>query len=293
MLDLLIVPLVAALVILALHAYLGLHVIVREIIFVDLAFAQIAALGATAGMLLGAAPGSPGSFAWSLGFTLLGALVFAFTRLEDSPVPQEAIIGITYVVAGAAVILLAGFTAEGAEHIKETLTGALIWVTWPTVLRMAAVYAVMGVFYYVFRRQFFAVSSAPASLAHARFWDFLFYATFGIVITFSVAITGVLMVFSSLVIPAVIAFLYTPRFGRALLIAWASGALAIVAGLAISFIWDVATGPVLVCSFGGVLILAAALRPLLVPRRRAVTTTDGRLGADTQRTEDVSWGVTP
>nr|NIP59426.1 metal ABC transporter permease [Gemmatimonadota bacterium]NIR79830.1 metal ABC transporter permease [Gemmatimonadota bacterium]NIT88545.1 metal ABC transporter permease [Gemmatimonadota bacterium]NIU32362.1 metal ABC transporter permease [Gemmatimonadota bacterium]NIU36871.1 metal ABC transporter permease [Gemmatimonadota bacterium] len=127
-LDLMITPIVAALVILSIHAYLGLHVIAREVIFVDLAFAQIAALGTTVGLLMGIEVGSPLSLLGALGFTLIGALLFSFTRLEDSPVPQEAIIGIAYVVASAAVILLAGFTAEGAEHIKETLTGTLIWV---------------------------------------------------------------------------------------------------------------------------------------------------------------------
>lgn len=263
MIDLIVVPLVAALVILVLHAYLGLHVIEREVIFVDLAFAQIAAMGSTVALLMDAHPGSPLSFAFAFGFTVLGAIIFSFTRLEDSAVPQEAIIGIAYVVASAAVILLAGFTAEGAEHIKETLTGTLIWVSWPAVLRMAGVYAVIGAIHYAFRRPLLAVSFAPERATRIRLWDFFFYITFGIAITFSVAIAGVLMVFSTLVIPAVIAFLYTSRFGLALVIAWLSGAAAIAGGLVVSFVWDVATGPVLVCAFGAALIVAAAVRPLL------------------------------
>ena len=127
MLDLMIPPIVAGLVILSIHAYLGLHVIARGVIFVDLAFAQIAALGATVGFLIGVEHGTPTALAFSMGFTLVGALIFSFSRLEETVVPQEAVIGITFVVASAAVILIAGFTAEGAEHIAETLTGTLIW----------------------------------------------------------------------------------------------------------------------------------------------------------------------
>lgn len=263
MIDLMIPPIVAGLVILSIHAYLGLHVIAREVIFVDLAFAQIAALGATAALLAGYSHGTTQSLVFALGFTLVGALVFSLTRMEKSAVPQEAIIGITFVVASAAVVLLAGFTAEGTEHLQETMTGTLIWVDWPTIGRLAVVYAAVGIFHFVLRRQFLVVSFAPDRAERVRWWDFHFYASFGFVISFSVEIAGVLMVFSSLVIPAVIAFLFTNRLGPALLIAWASGAIAIIGGIGASFYWDVATGPLLVCAFGGVLVLAAILRTVL------------------------------
>jgi len=263
MLDLMLTPMVAALVILSIHAYLGLHVIAREVIFVDLAFAQIAALGTTVGLLLGIEVGSLLSLAGALGFTLLGALLFSFTRLERSPVPQEAIIGITYVVASAAVILLAGFTAEGAEHIKETLTGTLIWVDWGTIWQMAGVYAALGAFHWFYRKKFLTVTFTPDDAENLYLWDFVFYMTFGIAIAFSVEIAGVLMVFSALVIPAVIAFFFTHRFSLALVLAWAAGAVAIVGGIGASFLWDVATGPLLVCAFGLVLVLAALIRPIL------------------------------
>jgi zinc/manganese transport system permease protein len=263
MIDLMIPPIVAGLVILSIHAYLGLHVIAREVIFVDLAFAQIAALGATAALLSGFEHGTTGSLVFSLAFTLLGALVFSFTRMEKSAVPQEAIIGITFVVASAAVILLAGFTAEGTEHLQETMTGTLIWVDWPTIGRLAVVYAAVGVFHFVLRRQFLSVSFEPDHAERVRLWDFLFYASFGFVISFSVEIAGVLMVFSTLVIPAVIAFLFTHRLGVALALAWLSGAIAIIGGIGASFYWDVATGPLLVCAFGVVLVLAAVLRAVL------------------------------
>ncbi len=261
MLDLLITPIAAALVILSIHAYLGLHVIARGVIFVDLAFAQIAAMGSTIALLMGAEHGSMLSLAVAFAFTLIGALVFSFSRMEDSIVPQEAVIGITYVVASAAVLLLASFTAEGAEHVSETLTGHLIWVDWPTVVSIAGIYAAVGAFHIVFRKQMLSVSFATERVRSVALWDFLFYATFGIVITFSVSVAGVLLVFSALVIPAVIAFLFTHRLALALVLAWASGSVAIVVGILGSFALDVATGPLLVVTFGALLLIAFALRP--------------------------------
>ncbi len=263
MLDLMIPPIVAALIILSIHAYLGLHVIGREVIFVDLAFAQIAALGSTVALLMGIELGTTLSLMFALGFTSLGALLFSFTRLEKSVVPQEAIIGISFVLASAAVILIAGLTAEGAEHLRETMTGTLIWVGWGDIWRLAGVYAVLGVFHFVMRKRFLRVTFDPESAENVKASDFLFYLSFGVMISFSVEIAGVLMVFSALVIPAVIAFLYTNHFGRALLIAWAAGAVAIVGGIGTSFYLDIATGPLLVCAFGVVLVIAAGLRPLL------------------------------
>ncbi len=274
MLDLMVPPIVAALVILSIHAYLGLHVIGRGVIFVDLAFAQIAALGTTVALLLGIEVGSTASLAFALGFTLLGALLFSITRMEESIVPQEAIIGISYVVSSAAVILLAGLTAEGAEHVSETLTGSLIWIDWPTIWKMGAVYTVVGALHYALRHRFLAMTFAPERASNVRLWDFVFYMTFGVVIAFSVEVAGVLMVFSALVIPAVVAFLYTHRFTAALMVAWLAGAVAIVGGIGTSFYLDLPTGPLLVVAFGVVLVVAALLRPLFGrrPEGRIVVT---------------------
>jgi len=259
MLDLMIPPIAAGLVILSIHVYLGLHVIARGVIFVDLAFAQIAALGATAGFLMGVNHDTPLSLALSVGFTLVGALIFSFSRLKDTVVPQEAVIGIIFVVASAAVILIAGFTAEGAEHIAETLTGTLIWVAWPQIIRMAVVYTVLGVICYIFRKPFLSVSLGEKS-PRARAWDFLFYVLFGIVISLSVPVAGVLMVFSSLVMPAVVAFLFTSRFSAALWIAWGVGAVALVTGVVASFRSDIPTGPLLVCTFGLAVVIGMLIR---------------------------------
>jgi zinc/manganese transport system permease protein len=260
-LELLLPPFVAAMIILLTHAYFGLHVIQREVIFVDLALAQIAALGATVAFMLGAAHGSVLGYAFSFGFTILGAFIFSVTRMQDSPVPQEALIGITFVVASAAVILVSSFSAEGTEHLRETMTGTLIWVTWPTVAKVGISYGAIGLFHWLLRGTMLAITFAPARVARLGLWDFVFFTTFGVAITSSVQIAGVLMVFSVLVIPSVIAFFFTRRFVPALLLAWGSGTLAIVIGLVISFAFDITTGPVLVVAFGAVLAVALALRP--------------------------------
>jgi zinc/manganese transport system permease protein len=252
------------------HAYLGLHVLSRGVIFVDLAFAQIAAFGTTAALLVGLEHGTSGSLAFALLFTAVGALIFSFTRLENSPVPQEAIIGIAYVVASAAVLLLAGFTAEGAEHIRETLTGNLIWVDWRTVINLTVAYGVFGAFHWVFRRQLLDASFEPEKAKRPRWWDFLFYLSLGFVISFSVDIAGVLLVFSMLVIPGVIAFLFTDHLVRGLMIAWAVGAFTLVAGVVSSFVWDITTGPLLVVAFGLSLVIAAVVRPIIGARTGSV-----------------------
>ncbi len=252
------------------NAYFGLHVIKRGVIFVDLAFAQIAAVGSTVAFLFGAHGDSLLSYAFAFGFTLLGALFFSLTRAEDSQVSQEAYIGISYVVASAVVILLASLTAEGAEHVKETLTGTLIWVTWPTVLRIAAAYSLIGLFHFLFRRQMLGVTFAPRTVGRVKLWDFIFYVTFGIVITFAVNQAGVLLIFSTLVIPAVIAFRFTNRFLPALAIAWVSGTVALVGGLVASFVWDLTTGPLLVVAFGVVLVLAVMIHGLATRLSRTI-----------------------
>jgi zinc/manganese transport system permease protein len=269
MIDLLLVPAVAGLAIVAMNAYFGLHVIKRGVIFVDLAFAQIAAVGTTIAFLFHAEPHSLLSYAFAFGFTLLGAALFSLTRMEESEVSQEAYIGISYVVASAVVILLASFSAEGAEHVKETLTGALIWVTWPTTLKIIGAYALIGLFHFVFRRQMLGITFAPRTIGNVRFWDFIFYVTFGIAITFAVNQAGVLLIFSTLVIPAVIAYLFTSRFGAALAIAWVSGTIALAGGLIASFVWDLTTGPLLVVAFGVVLVMAVLVRGLVTRSRHA------------------------
>lgn len=270
MLDLMLPPLIACLVIVAIHSYLGLHIIAREVIFVDLSLAQMAALGSTVAILAGAAPDSNSSFVYALGFTTLGAFLFALTRTHGkSRVPQEAIIGIVYVVASAAAILVADRAPRGGEAIKDILVGSLLWVTWPTIIRLAIIYAVLGLFHYLLRKRFLTISFEPEKAVaegwKVRWWDFWFYLSFGIVITFSVPIAGVLLVFSFLVVPAAIAFQFTRRQGVLAVLSWATGLVASAAGLALSFKYDLPTGPLVVCMFGLLLLVAFGVRKMMGP----------------------------
>jgi zinc/manganese transport system permease protein len=255
-------------VIVAIHSYLGVHVIAREVIFVDLSLAQVAALGSTVAIFLGHEPDSAVSFAYALAFTTAGAAMFALTRSKHGVgrVPQEAIIGIVYVVASAAGLLVADKSPRGGEAIKDILVGSLLWVGWPAIGRLAAVYAVVGLFHWVLRRWFLTISFDPETAERegwkVRLWDFWFYLSFGIVITFSVPIVGVLLVFSFLVVPAAIAFQFTRRHGYLSIIAWISGVLASALGIWISFKYDLPTGPVVVCVFGLALLLAWGTRRL-------------------------------
>ncbi|UCF41197.1 MAG: metal ABC transporter permease [Gemmatimonadota bacterium] len=273
--ELMMPALVASLILMGLHAYLGIHIIARGVIFVDLALAQVAALGwAAAGLGLGhqlgamlGIPESGANYLVGLGTALVAAALFSLSRMEQTRVPQEAIIGIVYVVASAGTILLASQAPRGSEHVEHLLTGGLLWVTWPEIWRMATVYAVLGIVHWLLRKRFLVISLRPHEAKSrgwsVRWWDFLFYAIFGVVVTISVAIAGVLVVFSFLVIPAVIAFLFTSMTARLMVIAWASGTAATVLGLYISYVSDLPTGPVVVCAFALALILAFALRRVL------------------------------
>lgn len=265
MLDLILPPLAACMVIVAIHSYLGLHIIAREVIFVDLSLAQMAALGSTVGIFAGSEPGSAMSYLYALGFTTIGAALFALTRThEKGRVPQEAIIGIVYVVASAAAILVADRVPRGGEAIKDILVGSLLWVTWPAILKMAAVYVVLGVFHFALRKRFLTISFEPeTALANGwriRWWDFWFYLSFGVVITISVPIAGVLLVFSFLVVPAAVAFHFTTSQKYLAIASWLTGIVASAAGIAVSFKYDLPTGPVIVCAFGAMLLLAFVIR---------------------------------
>ena len=268
MLDLILPPLAACMVIVAIHSYLGIHVIAREVIFVDLSLAQMAALGSSVAILAGVAPDSTMALVYSLGFTTLGAALFALTRTEKrGRVPQEAIIGIVFVVASAAAILVADRTPRGGEAIKDVLVGSLLWVTWPTIIRLAGIYVVLGVIHWVLRKRFLTISFEPEQAAaqgwKLRLWDFWFYLLFGIVITLSVPIVGVLLVFSFLVVPAAIAFQFTRSIGKLAVLTWIAGALASGGGLWISFHYDLPAGPVVVCAFGVLLLLAFGLKRIV------------------------------
>lgn len=255
-------PFVACLLLVAMFAYLGIHIIAREVIFVDLALAQMAALGSTSALLFHVRPDSTLGYGAALGATVLGAFIFAMTRTSRARrrVPQEAIIGIVFVVASATTILVADRTPTGAHLIKEALVGSILWVNWSTIPGLLAVFLLVGLFHWWLRRRFFTISLDPDAATglgwRTRRWDFLFYASFGVAITVAVPLAGVLLVFTFLVVPAAIAFLFTRRPAPLLAISWTSAAIACAAGLLLSFKLDLPTGPLIVCSFAVVLLLA-------------------------------------
>jgi len=257
-LALLWLPFAASIVLVGIHAYFGLRVIARGVIFVDLALAQIAALGATVAFMLGHAAQSQATLAWSLGFTLLAALLLASTRGLSARIPQEALIGVIYVVAAAASFLLVDKAPQGTEHIKQILTGNILTVGPGELLAIAPLYAAIGFLHWLTRARSAAGTSGRSGWA----WDFFFFATFGVVVTSSVALAGVLLVFSFLIIPAAIGVLYADRPFVQLVIGWIAGAAASLAGLAASYAWDLPTGATMVCAFGVALACASVLRPL-------------------------------
>jgi len=259
---------VASLILTGIHAYLGVHVVERGVIFVDLSLAQIAALGLTVAYLAGfdvhtSAP----AYLFSLGFTFVGAAIFAFTRSHGKTrIPQEAIIGIVYAVSAAVAILLMSKATQETEHLKEMLVGNILSVSWYDVGKTAVLYALIGAFHYVFRRQFLLISmdepEAERQGLNIRFWDLLFYMSFGFVVTSSVAIAGVLLVFCFLIVPSVTAMLFAERLGARLAIGWIMGAAVSAGGVALSFLLDLPTGATIVATFGGTLLLLAGYRAM-------------------------------
>jgi zinc/manganese transport system permease protein len=272
-LKFLLAPFVASLILTGIHAYLGVHVVERGVIFVDIALAQIAALGATVAILLGMDIHGQGAYWVSLAFTFLGAAIISVLRTRDSRIPQEAIIGITYAVASAAAILLMSKAVGETEHLKDMLVGNILSVSWPEVRKTALLYSAVGAFHYVFRKKFLMISmdakAAEAQGISVRWWDFLFYVSFGFVVTSSVAIAGVLLVFCYLIVPSVGAILFANSIGRRLAIGWTMGTLVSALGVYLSLVIDVPTGAMIVCTFGATLILMATARVLFFRHKPA------------------------
>ncbi|MGA2268059.1 MAG: metal ABC transporter permease [Bryobacteraceae bacterium] len=260
-------PFIASLILTGIHAYLGVHVVERGVIFVDLSLAQIAALGTTIAVLYGIEPHSQTAYIVSLIFTFIGAAVFSTIRGRHVRIPQEAVIGICYAVASAAAILAMSKSVEQTEHLKEMLVGNILTVSWWEVEKTAILYGVIGLFHYIFRRKFLLISldpdAAEAQGISTRFWDFVFYASFGFVVTSSVAIAGVLLVFCYLIVPSVGAMIYAENIGTRLAIGWTMGTLVSALGVYLSLQIDLPTGATIVCTFAIVLILMALLRPLI------------------------------
>ena len=258
LLALLWTPFLMCLVLTGMHAYLGVHVLAREVVFVDIALAQIAALGATAAFLVGFDLDTWPSYAGGLAATMAGALVLALTRTRARHVSQEAVIGVVYAVSSAGAVLLADRAPHGVEHVRTMLVGNLLATQPADVLKVALLYAAVGALHVLCRRPFFLISTDPGA-AYAqgyrvRLWDFVFYASFGVVVTSSVRIGGVLLVFSYLIVPALAGVMLARTIRMKLLIGWAFGAAVSVLGAAASAALDLPTGATVVCMFGVALL---------------------------------------
>ena len=323
-LPVLVAPFVACLVIASLHCYMGLHVIKRGVIFVDLALAQSAALGTAVALLVTplvcsdphhhhesslaaptegqlaellesegadafaeaipvierasvAAPSNESyqeeahehehewfAQAMSLAFALLGALLLAFGRLRDERIPHEAIIGIIFVVCAALSVLILSKAPHGHEKMEAMLVGSILFVRWSEVAVMLVLYAVLGAFHLALRKPFVEISrdvvAADRAGKRVRLWDCLFYGSFALMVTQSVGVAGVLVVFSYLIIPAACAALFADGFGRQLVVAWIVAVVVTVAGLVLSAAGDMPTGASLVSCFGAVLVVCVVAR---------------------------------
>lgn len=263
-------PLAACLLFPPLMVYLGLHVVKREVIFVDLALAQVATLGTCVALLMGYHFDDRLTFWISLGVTFVGAAFFSWSRSsKKEAVPQEAIIGITFVVAAAGVILLLSRVAGGKEELEHLLTGDILNVTKAEIGQRALLFAALGGFYAAFHNRFVLISSDPegafASGMRVRLWDFLFYASFALVVVSFVRIAGVLLTFAYLIVPAVCGTMLAQQWARRLTIGWVVAALASLLGLWASYQMDLPTGAAIVCASG--LLLAAV--SVIVSLRRA------------------------
>ncbi len=260
-------PFLACLVLTGIHGYLGIHIVVREVIFVDLALAQVAALGAVIAFLFGYDLHSGGAYLTSLSFTWVGAALFALTRTRERRVSQEAIIGIVYAVSAAAVVLVLDQAPQGAEQIRHTLVGNLLAVTGHQVWKTALLYAAIGAVHYWWRANFILISvdsdEAYRRGLRVRPWDFVFYASFGLVVTSSVEIAGVILVFSFLIVPAVCATYFADRLWTRLVLGWALGFVVSVVGIYVSYVGDLPTGATVVCTFGLALLICGPLSVLM------------------------------
>ena len=261
MLELLWLPFLACLVLTGIHVYLGLHVLARGVIFVDLALAQVAALGITAAFLAGHPIQSEAAYWYALAFTVGGAALFSLTRTRRAVIPQEAVIGIVYAVSAAITVLAVDRAPQGSEHIKQLLVGSILTVTPAEVVRLAVLYGLIGMLHVVIRRPLLEISFDPegarARGRAMRGWDFCFYVTFGVVVTSSVRVAGVLLVFSYLIVPAAVAALLSGSVARRLVTGWALGFLVSVLGLWASFAWDLPTGAAVVATFGALMASVA------------------------------------
>ncbi len=262
-LNFLSIQIVLLLVVTSVHTYLGLHVIRRGIVFSDLSLDQLAAFGVIVGIGMGIQGGSAWSYVVSFVAVLLGSVLLAYVKPKNKNIPHEAVIGIIYGLALVASIMVADKISGGLAYVTQTLTGVMLWVSWPLVIVTAAVYVGLAVFHYLFRGRFIAITEGSETLPNENFWDLIFFISLGIITVLIVPIAGVLLAYAFLMIPAAIATLFTKDWGRALKIGWSVGFVSSMAGLMLSYSFDLPYGPTLVLTLGVFFIGALALRCIM------------------------------
>ena len=250
-------------VVLVLHTYIGLHIIRRTLIFSDLVLDQLAAFGALAAIGLGIEYGTMQSYAASMTAVLFGATLLTLIKSKRQVIPREAIIGIMYVLSLVACLLLADKIRGGEVYVAKTLSGSMLWVTWPLVCITAVTYILLLLFHYKFRLKFIGLAENPQKMSNEKFWDFLLFTTQGIITVLIVPIAGVLLAYAFLMIPAAIAAMFTKKWVGAVVIGWSAGFAACLAGLCSSYFFNMPYGPTLVLCLGLVFVCAAVLRAVL------------------------------
>jgi len=257
-------PFVASLILVMIHAYLGLHVLARGVIFVDLALAQIAAMGAAFALLLGVGLETRAAYIVSLGFAFFGAAFFALTRSRRRAIPQEAIIGIAYAVSSSAALLALDRAPHGAEHMKTLMIGAILWTSWQQVGTLAVLAGVAALVLWWSKNWLHMATFNPDEAKRRGlrlpFWDFLFYAVFAVIVTTAVRIAGVLLVFSFLIVPSVFGTMVASNLKTRLFAAWSFGIIVTMIGCTVSYYQDLPTGAAIVCAFGIALGVGVAVK---------------------------------
>ncbi|MFC1477127.1 metal ABC transporter permease [candidate division KSB1 bacterium] len=245
-------------------SYFGNHILTRGIIFIDIALAQIAALGTMIGLLLGFAEGARSLEIISLVFTLAIISVFAMTKFEKQVIPQEAIIGIIYGLGLGLATLLSEKIPGGSNFITKTITGNILWVTWDQVFWTFLLFAAIAVLHVLLRKHFVKISESrenlPYSIGKVRFYELIFYITFSIVVVRAVPIGGIFLVFTLLIAPTAMATLFTQNWTARFIWSWIIGILGSMAGIYISYTFNISNGPAIVCMLGVFVFIMAFIR---------------------------------
>ncbi len=273
--EFMLAPFVVCILLIGINIYFGIHVIKREIIFIDIALAQIAALGGTiAGILHDLLPGHGEHshdehgmmwYLFAIGFTTLAALMFSVLKSKKLPIPLESLIGIAYAVAATGAVIILDKAAGGDVHVHEMVAGSILWVNWYQITVLLIVFGLVGLFHFLYRKRFLGLTDSynnGEKNNYSFWWDFLFYATFGIAVVFSVQVGGILTVFAFLIIPASISALFSENWLNRILIGWGLGTLVTVCGLYLSWTMDVPSSPTVILFLGVFLLLAIVVRAL-------------------------------